>query len=58
MSPEVIRAAAAAIANARVMRRGSPPIANILDVLPPKLLEEVMEDAKACLAAAHVLDIP
>ena len=48
----VIEAAAAAIANARAMRRGSPPIANVLEVLPAKLKAEVMEDAKAALDAA------
>jgi hypothetical protein len=36
---------AAAIANARGMRRGMPAIANVLDLLPEKLREEVMDDA-------------
>jgi hypothetical protein len=44
--------AAAAIANARGARRGMPAITNILDILPPKLREEVTEDAKAALEAA------
>ncbi len=51
-TPEQIKLAAAAIANARVMRRGSPPIANVLEILPPKLLAEVMEDAESALKAA------
>jgi hypothetical protein len=40
---------AAAIANARGKRRGVPTIVNILDVLPPKLLQEVTEEADAVL---------
>lgn len=48
----MLQAAAAAIANARGGRRGAPPIANILEVLPPNLLAEVTEDAGAALAAA------
>jgi hypothetical protein len=51
-TPDQIRAAAAAIANARGGRRGAPPISNVLDILPAKLREEVMEDAKAALEAA------
>ena len=46
------RAAAAAIANERGGRRGAPPIVNVLDVLPAKLREEVLEDAHAALEAA------
>ena len=49
---ETIKAAAAAIANARGGRRGVPEIANILDMLPEKLVAEVMEDAEAALRAA------
>lgn len=48
-----IRSAAAAIANARGGRKGVPVISNILDVLPPKLVDEVLEDAKAALDAAR-----
>ena len=55
---EQIEAAAAAIANARVMRRGSPSMSNILKVLPPKLKDEVMEDAKAALEAVATLENP
>lgn len=56
-----IEAAAAAIANARGMRRGVPAISNILTVIKPmaggKLYAEVMEDARAALdAAAAVAD--
>ena len=47
-----IRAAASAIANARGSRRGVPTITNILEMLPKKLFDEVMEDAQAALEAA------
>lgn len=47
-----LRAAAAAIANERGGRHGLPPIANVLDLLPQKLLDEVLEDARAALEAA------
>jgi len=53
---ERVRRAAAAIANARAMRRGAPPISNVLVLLERvaggKLLREVLEDAEAALAAA------
>jgi hypothetical protein len=42
---------AAAIANARGNRRGVPTISNVLDMLPRKLVDEVMDDASAVLAA-------
>jgi hypothetical protein len=45
-------ASAAAIANARGMRRGVPLVTNILDLLPKRLRDEVMEDARDALAAA------
>lgn len=48
--------AAAAIANARIMRRGSPPITNVLDLLPPEILAEVREDAQAALIAGLSLE--
>lgn len=58
-SGRTIRAAAAAIANARGGRRGAPSITNILDVLQgmqvggrASLYDEVMEDARAALDAA------
>jgi hypothetical protein len=43
--------AAAAIANARGGRRGVPQITNILELLPAKLRDEVMEDARCALQA-------
>jgi len=49
---EMIEAAAAAIANARGGRRGVPEIVNILDMLPEKLRDEVLEDAEVALKAA------
>ncbi len=52
MNTDSIKAAAAAIANARAGRRGAPAIVNVLDILPPHLLREVMEDAEAALKAA------
>lgn len=51
ISDDQIRAAAAAIANARGARRGAPFVTNILDVLPIHLRSEVMEDAGAALRA-------
>jgi hypothetical protein len=45
------RIIAAAIANARGMRRGVPPIINVLDILPPKLRDEVLDDAENVLLA-------
>lgn len=51
------RAGAAAIANARGGRRGMPAITNILDVLPQKLRDEVMEDAEAVLEAVGFADV-
>jgi len=51
-----IEVAAAAIANARIMRRGSPSMSNVLKVLPPKLKEEVMEDAEAAIRALEEYD--
>jgi malic enzyme len=49
---EMIEAAAAAIANARGGRRGAPEIRNVLEILPAKLMAEVLEDAEAALTAA------
>jgi hypothetical protein len=42
---------AAALANARGMRRGVPKIVNVLDLLPEDILAEVMDDAEAVLEA-------
>lgn len=50
-----IRAAAAAIANTRGARRGAPPIANVLDLLPQKLLHEIVEEAKTAVEAAQAV---
>ena len=55
MPSDEIRAAAAAIANARGMRRGVPEIANILEMLPKNLAEEVLEDAARALEAVEKL---
>lgn len=52
VTDSMVERAAAAIANERVMRRGSPSIINVLDMLPQKLLDEVREDARAALTAA------
>jgi|GEM_PF-1881386 len=41
----------AAIANARGGRRGVPPIANIVEVLPARILAEVSEDMDAVMTA-------
>lgn len=51
MNPKTIKAAAAAIANARAGRRGVPSIENVLEILPSTLLNEVLEDSKAVLLA-------
>lgn len=45
MDREIQKTIAEAIANARGMRRGVPTISNILDMLPEKLVDEVMDDA-------------
>lgn len=51
--PARLREAAAAIANNRAARgHGAPAIANVLDILPTKLFDEVVEDARAALDAA------
>lgn len=49
LSQVTIEMIAAAIANARGNRRGVPSITNVLDILPPKLKEEVIDDAKAVM---------
>lgn len=51
------RIIAAAIANARGNRRGMPTITNVLDVLPQKLRDEVMDDAMAVLRAVNAADV-
>lgn len=49
MKPVTVEMIATAIANARGNRRGVPSITNVLDILPTKLKEEVMDDAKAVM---------
>jgi len=50
--PESIREiVAAAIANARGSRHGVPEISNVLVLLPPRLREEVTDDADAVMRA-------
>lgn len=56
ITPEMIEAAAAAIANARGGRRGAPEIRNVLEILPDKLRDEVMEDAEEALKAALAVE--
>lgn len=50
--PAAVERAAAAIANARGMRRGAPTITNIMEILPDNLAAEVREDAEEALKAA------
>jgi hypothetical protein len=57
-TPQQIDLAAAAIANERIMRRGSPPIANILEMLPESLKTEVREDAEGALKAVFPQGAP
>lgn len=49
---KALNRAAAAIANARIGRRGAPAIKNILDVIPQNLRQECLDDAGAALTAA------
>lgn len=48
--------AAAAILNARGMRRGIPPIKNVLDFAPAPMVEDAREDARAALIEATTLE--
>lgn len=57
LSDTTVKAAAAAIANARGNRRGMPSISNVLDILPEKLRVEVLEDAMAALKAAWEVEV-
>jgi hypothetical protein len=52
----LVESVAAAIANARGGRRGVPTVKNILDVLPQKLVDEVMDDARAAIDAVRAFD--
>lgn len=45
-----VLAVATRLANNRGNRRGVPDVVNILDVLPQKLREEVMDDARSAIA--------
>jgi hypothetical protein len=56
LTTDDIRTMVAAIANARGNRRGVPAITNILDVLPPKLRDEVIDDAMAVMRAVNAAD--
>lgn len=51
MADDVRRLIAGGIANARGNRRGVPRISNILDMLPQKLRDEVIDDAESARAA-------
>lgn len=42
---------AAALANARGMRRGVPPITNVLDLVPQEIKAELLDDADQVLEA-------
>lgn len=42
---------ATVLANQKIMRNGCPPIVNVLDMLPQKLKDEVLDDAQAVLDA-------
>lgn len=53
LSMETIELIATTLVNQRVMRRGSPPIANALDILPEHLRTEVMDDAEAVYDALN-----
>lgn len=57
LSQATVDKAAAAIANARGGRRGAPAIVNVLDILPPKLKQEVREDAEDALKAVGVPEL-
>lgn len=59
-SDAAVEAAATAIANARAARRGVPLISNVLVFLRTnptlsQLYDEVMEDARAAIAAADAI---
>jgi hypothetical protein len=49
--PPDVEMVASVLANARGMRRGMPPIINILELLPADLVKEVREEAEAVLSA-------
>lgn len=53
--PPDVAAAAAAMANARGARRGAPAITNVLDVLPEAIFDDLVDDARAVVAALAAL---
>jgi len=53
---EIKEIIASAIANARGMRRGMPPVSNILDMLPEKLKDEVLHDAENIIKELQTAD--
>lgn len=53
--PPAVAAAATAIANARSARRGAPAITNVLDLLPEAIFDDLIDDARAVVAALESL---
>jgi hypothetical protein len=51
-------AIATILVNQRIMRNGSPPISNALDLLPARLRDEVMGDAQAVVEGLRASEIP
>lgn len=51
-------AIATILVNQRIMRNGSPPISNALDLLPQKLRDEVMDDAEAVMEGLKACRVP
>lgn len=53
MTREELKPVAEALANQRLMRNGSPPFTNPLDLIQghPRLLDEVYQDAEAAVDA-------
>ena len=49
IEPDIQSIIAAALANARGMRNGVPPIANVLDFVPDNVHEQVVRDAELVL---------
>lgn len=41
------------LVNQKMMRNGSPSFTNPLDILPPHLLKEILDDAGEVLKALH-----
>lgn len=51
-------AIATILVNQRVMRNGSLPISNVLDMIPARLKEEVMGDAEAVIEGLAACEVP